>query len=200
MGAHSPAGVLNADSASQVLKEILLPTFRGLQAEGRAFRGVLYAGLMVTESGPKVLEYNARFGDPETEVTLPRVTSDMADVLMACANRSLERFLPLEVKNEACVGIVLCAAGYPGNHERGRPITGLNEAIRVPGVELFHAGTARDGDRLVTAGGRVLVVTAMAASMTEARERAYEAADRIQFEGKHMRRDIAAGGVRPSRI
>jgi len=200
MGAHSPAGVLNADSASQVLKEILLPTFRGLQAEGRAFRGVLYAGLMVTESGPKLLEYNARFGDPETEVTLPRVTSDMADVLMACANRSLERFLPLEVKNEACVGIVLCAAGYPGNHERGRPITGLNEAIRVPGVELFHAGTARDGDRLVTAGGRVLVVTAMAASMTEARERAYEAADRIQFEGKHMRRDIAAGGVRPSRI
>ena len=193
-------GVLNAESASQVLKEILLPTLRGLQAEGRAFRGVLYAGLMVTESGPKVLEYNARFGDPETEVILPRVTTDMAEVLMACANRGLERFLPLEVKNEACVGIVLCAAGYPGNHERGRPITGLNEAIRVPGVELFHAGTARDGDRLVTAGGRVLVVTATAASMTEARERAYEAADRIQFEGKHMRRDIAAGGVRPSRI
>jgi phosphoribosylamine--glycine ligase len=200
MGAHSPAGVLNAEAASQVLKDILWPTFRGLQAEGRAFRGVLYAGLMVTDSGPKVLEYNARFGDPETEVILPRVTSDMADVLLAASRGGLERFLPLEVKNEACVGIVLCAAGYPGNHERGRPITGLNEAIRVPGVELFHAGTARDGDRLVTAGGRVLVVTATAASMTEARERAYEAADRVQFEGKHLRRDIAAGGVRPSRI
>jgi phosphoribosylamine--glycine ligase len=200
MGAHSPAGVLNAEAASQVLKDILWPTFRGLQAEGRAFRGVLYAGLMVTDSGPKVLEYNARFGDPETEVILPRVTSDMADVLLAASRGGLERFLPLEVKNEACVGIVLCAAGYPGNHERGRPITGLNEAVRVPGVELFHAGTARDGDRLVTAGGRVLVVTATAASMTEARERAYEAADRVQFEGKHMRRDIAAGGVRPSRI
>ena len=200
MGAHSPAGVLNAESASQVLKEILWPTFRGLQAEGRAFRGVLYAGLMVTDSGPKVLEYNARFGDPETEVILPRVTSDMADVMLAASRGGLERFLPLEVKNEACVGIVLCAAGYPGNHERGRPITGLNAAIRVPGVELFHAGTARDGDRLVTAGGRVIVVTATAASMSEARDRAYEAADRIQFEGKHMRRDIAAGGVRPSRI
>ena len=200
MGAHSPAGVLNAEAASQVLKEILWPTFRGLQAEGRAFRGVLYAGLMVTDSGPKVLEYNARFGDPETEVVLPRVTSDMADVMLAASRGGLERFLPLEVKNEACVGVVLCAAGYPGNHERGRPITGLNEAIRVPGVELFHAGTARDGDRLVTAGGRVLVVTATAASMSEARDRAYEAADRVQFEGKHLRRDIAAGGVRPSRI
>jgi phosphoribosylamine---glycine ligase len=200
MGAHSPAGVLNADSASQVLKDILWPTFRGLQAEGRTFRGVLYAGLMVTESGPKVLEYNARFGDPETEVILPRVKSDMAEVLMAAATGGLERFLPLEVKNEACVGVVLCAHGYPSNYEHGKPITGLADAARMPGVELFHAGTARDGDRLITAGGRVLVVTATGASMTEAAARAYEAADRIQFEGKHLRRDIAAGGVRPSRI
>jgi len=200
MGAHSPAGVLNAEMASQVLKEILWPTFRGLEAEGRGFSGVLYAGLMVTDSGPKVLEYNARFGDPETEVILPRVTSDVAAVLRATATRGLAGFQPLEVKNEACVGVVLCAAGYPGNHERGRPITGLAEAARLPGVEIFHAGTARDGDRLVTAGGRVLVVTATAASMTEAAVRAYDAADRIHFEGKQMRRDIAAGGVRPSRI
>jgi phosphoribosylamine---glycine ligase len=200
MGAHSPAGVLNADSASQVLKDILWPTLRGLQAEGRTFRGVLYAGLMVTESGPKVLEYNARFGDPETEVILPRVKSDMAEVLLAAATGGLERFLPLEVKNEACVGVVLCAHGYPSNYEHGKPITGLADAARMPGVELFHAGTARDGDRLITAGGRVLVVTATGASMTEAAVRAYEAADRIQFEGKHLRRDIAAGGVRPSRI
>ena len=200
MGAHSPAGVLNADTASQVLKDILWPTLRGLQAEGRAFRGVLYAGLMVTDSGPKVLEYNARFGDPETEVILPRVTTDMADVLLAAAKGGLERFLPLEVKSEACVGVVLCAGGYPSNFEHGKPITGLAEAARRPGVELFHAGTARDGDRLVTNGGRVIVVTAMAPSMTEAAARAYEAADRIQFEGKHMRRDIGASGVRPSRI
>ena len=200
MGAHSPAGVLNAEAASQVLKDILWPTLRGLQAEGRAFRGVLYAGLMVTDSGPKVLEYNARFGDPETEVILPRVTTDMADVLLAAARGGLERFLPLEVKSEACVGVVLCAGGYPSNFEHGKPITGLAEAARIPGVELFHAGTARDGDRLVTNGGRVIVVTAMAPTMTEAASRAYEAADRIQFEGKHMRRDIGASGLRPSRI
>jgi len=200
MGAHSPAGVLNAETASRVLKEILWPTFRGLQAEGRGFRGVLYAGLMITDSGPKVLEYNARFGDPETEVILPRVTTDMADVLLAASRGGLERFLPLEVKNEACVGVVLCAGGYPGNHERGHPITGLAEAARMPGVDIFHAGTARDGDRLVTAGGRVLVVTATAVSMTEAAMRAYDAADRIHFEGKQLRRDIAAGGIRPSRI
>ena len=200
MGAHSPAGVLNADTASQVLKDILWPTLRGLQAEGRGFRGVLYAGLMITDSGPKVLEYNARFGDPETEVILPRVTTDVADVLLAAARGGLDRFLPLEVKSEACVGVVLCAGGYPGNHERGHPITGLAEAARMPGVEIFHAGTARDNDRLVTAGGRVLVGTAMAASMTEAAARAYDAADRIHFEGKQLRRDIAAGGIRPSRI
>jgi phosphoribosylamine--glycine ligase len=200
MGAHSPAGVLNAETASQVLRDILWPTLRGLQAEGRGFRGVLYAGLMVTESGPKVLEYNARFGDPETEVILPRVTSDIAEVLVAVARGGLERFLPLEVKNEACVGVVLASGGYPGSYENGRPITGLAEAARMPGVEIFHAGTAREGDRLVTAGGRVMVVTATAPSMTEAALRAYEAADRIQFEGKHLRRDIAAGGVRPSRI
>jgi len=200
MGAHSPAGVLNAETASQVLKEILWPTFRGLQAEGRSFRGVLYAGLMITDSGPKVLEYNARFGDPETEVILPRVTSDLAAVLLAAARGGLEKFMPLDVKSEACVGVVLCAAGYPGNHEKGHPITGLAETARMPGVEVFHAGTARDGDRLVTAGGRVLVVTATAASMTEAASRAYDAADRIHFEGKQMRRDIAAGGIRPSRI
>jgi phosphoribosylamine--glycine ligase len=124
----------------------------------------------------------------------------MADVLLAVARGGLDRFLPLEVKNEACVGVVLASAGYPGNHERGKTITGLADAARMPGVELFHAGTARDGDRLVTSGGRVLVVTATAASMTEAAVRAYEAADRIQFEGRHLRRDIAAGGVRPSRI
>jgi phosphoribosylamine--glycine ligase len=199
MGAHSPASVLKAEGASRVLKEIIWPTLRGLQAEGRAFRGVLYAGLMVTDSGPKVLEFNARFGDPETEVILPRLTTDLAEILRASVRGGLERLSPLGVKSEACVGVVLCAAGYPGNYERGRTITGLAEAARLPGVELFHAGTARDGNNLVTAGGRVLVVTATGASMAEAVARTYDAADRIQFEGKHMRRDIASGSIRPSR-
>lgn len=196
MGGHSPAGIDSAVS-SRVLKEIVWPTLKGLASEGREFVGVLYAGLILTDSGPKVLEFNARFGDPETEVILPRLQSDLAALLRAAARGELERFPALEVKPEACVGVVLCAAGYPGNYERGRPISGLSEAIRIPAVEVFHAGTARDGDRLVTAGGRVLVATAMGPSISEAAARAYEAAERIQFEGKHFRRDIA--GTRPLR-
>jgi phosphoribosylamine--glycine ligase len=196
MGGHSPAGIDSAVS-SRVLKEIVWPTLKGLASEGREFVGVLYAGVILTDSGPKVLEFNARFGDPETEVILPRLQSDLAALLRAAARGELERFPALEVKPEACVGVVLCAAGYPGNYERGRPISGLSEAIRIPAVEVFHAGTARDGDRLVTAGGRVLVAAAMGPSISEAAARAYEAAERIQFEGKHFRRDIA--GTRPLR-
>jgi phosphoribosylamine--glycine ligase len=201
MGGHSPAGVLDAEGSSQVLREIIWPTLRGLAEEGRPFRGVLYAGLMVTDLGPKVLEFNARFGDPETEVILPRVVTDMASVLRAAAsNGELERFSPLEVKAEVCAGVVLCSAGYPGVTVRGKAITGLTDAARVPGVELFHAGTQQDGDRLLTAGGRVMVVTATAPSLAEATARAYEGADRIQFDGKHFRRDIGAAGLRGNRV
>ena len=201
MGGHSPAGVLDAEGSSQVLREIIWPTLRGLAEEGRPFRGVLYAGLMVTDLGPKVLEFNARFGDPETEVILPRMVSDMARVLRAATTLGeLEQFSPLEVKNEVCAGVVLCAAGYPGVTVRGKVITGLTDAARVPGVELFHANTQQDGDRLLTAGGRVMVVTATAPTLLEATTRAYEAADRIQFEGKNYRRDIGAGGLKPNRV
>ena len=201
MGGHSPAGVLDAEGSSHVLREIIWPTLRGLAEEGRPFRGVLYAGLIVTDLGPKVLEFNARFGDPETEVILPRVVSDMARVLRAATSLGeLEQFSPLEVKNEVCAGVVLCAAGYPGVTVRGKVITGLTEAARVPGVELFHAHTQQDGDRLLTAGGRVMVATATAPTLAEATERAYEAADRIQFDGKNYRRDIGAGGLKPNRV
>jgi phosphoribosylamine---glycine ligase len=202
MGGHSPAGTLDAATSSRVLKEIVWPTVRGLAAEGRPFRGLLYAGLMLTESGPKILEFNARFGDPETEVILPRLQSDLAALLTASVRGELERFPPLEVKPEACVGVVLCSSGYPGNYERGKRISNLNEAARMPSVEVFHAGTAREGDRLLTAGGRVLVVTATAPTLSEAAARAYEAADCVRFEGKHMRRDIAGNTgalVRPTR-
>ena len=162
MGAHSPAGVLNAETASQVLKEILWPTFRGLQAEGRSYRGVLYAGLMITDSGPKVLEYNARFGDPETEVILPRVTSDMAAVLLAAARGGLEKFLPLGVKSEACVGVVLCADGLsrepregPSDHGPGgsgahagrRDLSRGNRARRGPPRHRRRPRSRRHGDR-----------------------------------------------------
>jgi phosphoribosylamine--glycine ligase len=200
MGGHSPAGVLDAATSAQVMKEIVWPAVRGLAAEGRPFRGVLFVGLMATESGPKVLEFNARFGDPETEVIVPRITSDFAGLLQAAARGELERHPPMEVKPEVCVGIVLCAAGYPGPHEKGRVISGIAEAARMPGVEIFHAGTARDGDRLLTAGGRVLVVTASAPSIADAASAAYQAADAIAFEGKHLRRDIGAQGLRMSRM
>lgn len=193
MGGHSPAGVLDAEDSSRVLREVIWPTLRGLAEEGRPFRGVLYAGLMVTDLGPKVLEFNARFGDPETEVILPRVVTDLAAVLRAATSRGeLERFSPLEVKSEVCAGIVLCSAGYPGVSIGGKAITGLEEAARQPGVQLFHAHTEREGERLLAGGGRVIVVTATAPSLSEALGRAYGAADRIQFEGKHFRRDIGA--------
>ena len=201
MGGHSPAGVLDAEGSSNVLREIIWPTLRGLAEEGRPFRGVLYAGLMVTDLGPKVLEFNARFGDPETEVILPRIVSDMAAVLRAATTQGeLEKFSPLQVKEEVCAGVVLCAAGYPGVTTRGKVITGLTEAARVPGVELFHANTEQDGDRLLSAGGRVIVATAMAPTLAEATARAYEAAERIDFEGKNCRRDIGAGGLKPNRV
>ena len=200
MGGHSPAGILDAATSNRVMKEIIWPTLRGLDAEGRPFTGVLYAGLMLTDSGPKILEYNARFGDPETEVIVPRLQTDLAALLTAATRRELERFQPLEIKPEACAGVVLCSEGYPGSFERGKPITGLNEAAKMPSVEIFHAGTAQINDRLVTAGGRVLVVTACAPTIAEASARAYEAADIIEFEGKHMRRDIGAKPIRASRL
>jgi phosphoribosylamine--glycine ligase len=200
MGGHSPAGILDATTSSRVMKEIIWPTLKGMDAEGRPFTGVLYAGLILTESGPKILEYNARFGDPETEVIVPRLQTDLAALLLAATRRELYRLQPLEIKPEACVGVVLCSRGYPGSFERGKPIRGLSEAARLPSVEIFHAGTARDGDRLVTAGGRVLVVTANAPSIAEASARAYEAADLIEFEGKHVRRDIGVRNIRESRF
>jgi phosphoribosylamine--glycine ligase len=151
---------------------------------------VLYAGLMITDAGPKVLEFNARLGDPEAEVVLPRLQSDLAALLVSAGRGELDRHPPLDVKPEACVGVVLASGGYPGAYETGKPITGWHEAARMPSVEVFHAGTRREGDRLMTAGGRVFVVTASASTMAEAAARAYEAADTIQFEGKHLRRDI----------
>ncbi len=201
MGGHSPAVVLDAEGSSRVYREIVWPTLRGLAEEGRPFRGVLYAGVIVTDLGPRVLEFNARFGDPETEVILPRVITDMAAVLRAALTTGeLERYSPLEVKAEVCAGIVLCAGGYPGVTVPGKVITGLAEASEVPGVEIFHGHTDMAGGELVTAGGRVLVVTATAPSLAEATDRAYVAAELVQFEGKHFRRDIGAGGVTADRV
>lgn len=191
MGAHSPAVILDAASAARVLKEIVYPALQGLAQEGREFRGVLYAGLMITADGPRVLEFNARFGDPETEAILPRLQGDLAQTLEACARGELSG-RELQWKNEACAAVVLASEGYPGSYQTGLPIRGIAEAEADPLVTVFHAGTAaRDGE-IVTAGGRVLVVAGRGAHLSEAVRRAYEGADRISFPGKTLRRDIGA--------
>ena len=191
MGAHSPAAVLGADQAAAVLKEIVHPVLSSLAEEGREFRGALYVGLMLTGDGIRVLEFNARFGDPEAEAILPRLDSDIAPVLEACAAGNLAG-RDLVWRPEACVAVVLASAGYPGSYQTGFPIEGLEEAERLPGVTVFHSGTAARDGLIVTAGGRVLVVAGRGANLSEASGRAYAAAERIQFEGKFYRRDIGA--------
>lgn len=191
MGAHSPAGILDAETATEVMKKIIRPALAGLAAERREFRGVLYAGIMVTKDGPKVLEFNARFGDPEAEVILPRLSSDLAKALSAAARGDLAG-TELSWKNEACAGVVLASAGYPGSSVPGHAITRVEEAAKIPGVKIFHSATQRQADKLVTAGGRVFVVTGSGANIAEAAAAAYRAAESISFEGKQYRRDIGS--------
>src|SRR5205823_14656379 len=193
MGSFAPARGVDVEA---VRDQVHLPVIREPARRGSPFVGVLYAGLMLTESGPKILEFNARFGDPEAEVILPRVNSDLAALLVSATRGELEGITPIEVSPEACVGIVLCSGGYPGPFEKGKPITGLPEAERMPSVQIFHAGPAIEGGRRVSAGGRVLVVTALGPSLSEAAARAYEACDTIEFEGKHLRRDIPPKSAR----
>ena len=191
MGAHSPSAVLGAEPAARVMREIVHPALSGLAEDGREFRGLLYTGLMLTASGPKVLEFNARFGDPETEAILPRLESDLAEALSACARGSLSG-IDLAWKPEACVAVVLASAGYPGAYQTGHEIRGIEEAEALGGVTVYHAGTAAKDGQVVTAGGRVLVVAGRGATLSEAARQAYAAADRISFEGKTLRRDIGA--------
>lgn len=190
MGAYSPVPFVDRETESRIRAEVLEPAVRALAVEGVEYRGVLYAGLMMTEDGPKVLEFNARFGDPETQAILPRLRSDLAAAAVAISEGRLED-VAVDWSPEACVTVVLASAGYPGPYEAGLPITGLESATNLPGVELFHAGTARRDGRVVTAGGRVLAVSAVGKDLADARERAYEACAHIDFPGKHHRTDIA---------
>ncbi len=190
MGAFCPAGALDTDLLDRSVREIIAPTLEAMRREGTPFRGVLYAGLMLTPSGPKVLEFNCRLGDPETQVVLPRLDTDLAEILWACATGILQR-MRLVWKPEAAVTVVLCSEGYPGSYPKGRPIRGIAEAESLEGVTVFHAGTRREGGQPVTSGGRVLNVTALGSTVAVARDRAYAAAARIGFEGMHFRKDIA---------
>lgn len=195
MGAYSPAPIYTPEMAERVEREILLPTVRGLRQEGRPYRGVIYAGLMLTAEGPMVLEFNCRFGDPETQAILPRLETDLFDVMLACARGDLGG-RELRWRPEAAVCVVMASAGYPGPYRSGVPIKGLEGVACLKNVFVFHAGTARRDGELVTAGGRVLGVTALGAGVREAAERAYEAVGQIRFDGAHYRRDIARRAFR----
>jgi len=191
MGAYSPTPLLD-EKLNKQIAGIFRRTLAGLQAEGIDYRGVLYAGLMITERGPQVLEFNCRFGDPETQVVLPRMDFDLLDAAEATINGSLNR-LALKWKSEAAVCVVMAAGGYPGPYQPGQPIAGLKEAAKSDKVWVFHAGTRRQpGGQVVTDGGRVLGVTALGENIEKAARRAYEAVQQIHFDGVHFRRDIAA--------
>jgi phosphoribosylamine--glycine ligase len=190
MGAYSPAPIISDDMMNRISREILVPIVDAMNRNETPYKGVLYAGVMVTSGGPRVLEFNARFGDPETQPVLMRLTSDLLEVCLAVCNGTLEDiFLKWDPRPAVCV--VMASSGYPGDYEKGKPIHGLNEAQSLADVMVFHAGTAqKDGD-VVTSGGRVLGVTALGADVAEAKARAYEAIGHIHFEGAHYRRDIA---------
>jgi phosphoribosylamine--glycine ligase len=189
MGAYSADGMLEPLMAEWILHHIAEPTVRGMAEEGTPFVGVLYCGLMMTPRGPEVLEFNARFGDPETQAILPRLDSDLVDALDACIdgrlNDTILRWVP-----GAAACVVASSAGYPGSYKTGLPIAGLSSAVHVPGVQVFHSGTARVGNQLVTNGGRVLGVTALGDSLQEALAHVYQALAEVQFEGMYYRRDI----------
>jgi len=189
MGAYAPAPVITKETMAWVEREILMPTIRAMAAEDRPYKGALYAGLMITDDGPKVLEYNCRFGDPENQVVLPLLRTDLMELLIATCEGRLADTSP-EQEDRAAVCVVLASGGYPGAYEKGKRIDGLGAAGQMPDVTVFHAGTAsRDGE-IVTNGGRVLGVTALGDDIAGAIDRAYEAAEKLHFEGMQYRRDI----------
>jgi phosphoribosylamine--glycine ligase len=191
MGAYSPVPFLDDATAAAIVEGVLVATVRAMEIEGVPFRGALYAGLMLTDDGPKVLEFNARLGDPETQVVLPRLAVNAAALLRASAEGDLSGSAA-EPAAEACVTVVLASGGYPGPYETGREIRGLDAAASVEGALVFHAGTRESRGRVVTAGGRVLSVGGTGRTLADARATAYEACDRVSFEGMQYRSDIAA--------
>jgi phosphoribosylamine--glycine ligase len=197
MGAHSPSGVLPSQEAATVIDGILRPVVEGMAQEGRIFRGFLYAGLMLTADGPKVLEFNVRLGDPEAQPLLLRMEDDLLPVLREAAAGRFERSR-LEFRREAAACLVLAAAGYPESPARGDQIFGLDAARARPGVEVFHAGTRIQDGKLVTAGGRVLNVCATGASLRDALRSAYQAAADIRWQGQVFRGDIGRRVLEPA--
>jgi len=188
MGAYSP-GPISASLHKKIMRRIIIPTLQGMKEEGREFKGVLYAGLMIKGADPKVLEFNVRFGDPETQVTLPRLKNDLLEVLLAVQDQSLNQ-VHLEWRPQAAVCVILASRGYPGSYDKGKPIKGLEKLSRLSNIFTFYAGVKREDHRLVTSGGRVLGVTALSKNLKEAIRQAYRAVDKVYFEGMYCRRDI----------
>ena len=195
MGAYSIDSLVDAQMREWLLTHIARPVVEGLKAEGVTYRGVLYCGLMMTARGPMVLEFNCRFGDPETQPILMRLESDLAEMCLASAEGRLSEG-GLEWSQDAAVCVVLASGGYPGSYPTGKKISGLEEAAQVEGVQVFHAGTEKRGSEYFTSGGRVLGVTARARDLAAAVDRAYAACGRIHFEGMHYRKDIAARALK----
>jgi len=193
MGAYSPAPVFTDLMRQKVRDNIMFPLVRAMKAEGRPYQGIIYAGLMLTKLGPKILEFNARFGDPETQPLLVRMESDIVPLFEACIDGILEQ-CDLKWKPETSVCVVMAAKGYPGSYEKGKEISGLDEAGALPDVVVFHAGTKGEGGKVLTNGGRVLGITATGPDTPSAIAKAYEAVSKIKWDGIHYRKDIAARG------
>jgi phosphoribosylamine--glycine ligase len=189
MGAYAPVPDISPALIEDIRRTVLQPTIDGMAARGAPYVGVLYAGLILTSDGPKVLEFNCRFGDPETQVILPLLESDLAEIVLACIEGRLDS-VDVRWKASACATIALAAPGYPGSYPKGLPISGLESFAQDESAVVFHAGTARQGDQIVTAGGRVLAVSAPGIDLPAALTSAYNAVERIHFEGMHYRRDI----------
>jgi phosphoribosylamine--glycine ligase len=198
MGAYSPAPVMTADMTQRAMDEIVLPTVAAMKAMGAPYKGVLYAGLMITPAGPKLIEYNVRFGDPECQVMMLRLMSDLVPALLACSDGMLRNF-DLRWFPDAALTVVVAAKGYPGSYAKGSVIEGLDAAAQVEGVEIFHAGTLADGDRILANGGRVLNVSALGKTVAQAQSRAYAAIDRIRWSEGFCRRDIGFRAVERER-
>ena len=194
MGAYSPAPVMTADMTKRTMSEIIEPTLRAMAAMGSPFKGVLFAGLMITKDGPKLIEYNVRFGDPETQVLMLRLMSDLVPALLASRDGVLKNF-DLRWYDDAALTVVMAANGYPGDYAKGSVIEGLNDAAQVEGVEIFHAGTKAADGKILANGGRVLNVCGLGKTVAEAQNRAYQAVDLIRWSGGFCRRDIGRRAI-----
>ena len=195
MGAYSPVPFCNHKSEEMVLQKILIPVIKGLQKEDREYKGVIYAGLVLTKEGPKVLEFNARFGDPETQAVLPRLETDLIEILLAVVEGNLSK-VNIKWKDKATVCVILASGGYPGKYQKGKVIYGFEKLENKKDIIVFHAGTKLQEGKIVTAGGRVLGVTAWDDTISKARERAYKGVKEIYFEDMYYRKDIAAKAIK----